>query len=698
MRLSRSIHAAATLAATLTLVVTACDGGGTAPVATPTASPMAAPSPTPGAEHRTATPPIATVTPTAAATSTPTAAATSTPTATATPALTATATSIPTVAATLTLTAATTATPTATVTPVPVVVPMPTPVPTKVPVTEPRYGGTVTLGSQVVNSATGRIPPYPVRTSVAESSIAISNNVYNNLMVKDPFADPPHTAIEGHLAVEWSVSGNGTTITLKLRDGVTWHDGEAFTAEDVVHSVNAMSFPPIQWRSDFQTFLLERLTSTEVVDDGTVTLTTHRPSAYFFDLLTETRFQIIPAHIPDLEQLAVNPVGTGPWMHQSTTADVETMLVKNPNYFRTDPEGRTLPFLDGLTWMQFADFDLWLTALKTGRTQMVDHFEGHYLRLPEVREDLEQSVPGIVFDYYIQAQFGVIFGDGPPFGDPRVREAVFLWLDRKPILDIDSAGQGSVYGSGVIPSDLGGRWGLPEEEIYDWPGLRYVDASGKTVLSSEEWRAKRDELRKHPDDLARAKELLAEADIAPGSVTRTIVVQGGGVQDRVGPVVVRQLSDLFEADWAMRVSTDATAFWTQHIFAGDWEGIAWGNHGGADLDDPKGMTEDGGWVSTSFWYGGKGNLIPWHGDDPNPPIDALYVEQDTIIGDDAKRRELIHSLQREVLRHHLRIIGHVAKRAGAHHPEITDRPAGGDLPGTTHKTNNWMYDRMWLDI
>ena len=113
---------------------------------------------------------------------------------------------------------------------------------------------------------------------------------------------------------------------------------------------------------------------------------------------------------------------------------------------------------------------------------------------------------------------------------------------------------------------------------------------------------------------------------------------------------------------------------------------------------PSGMTEEGGWVSTSFWYGGKGNMFPWHGDDPNPRTDALYAEQDTIIGDDAKRRELIHSLQREVLRHHLRIIGHVAKRAGAHHPEITDRPAGGDLPGTTYNTNNWMYDRMWLDI
>ena len=286
----------------------------------------------------------------------------------------------------------------------------------------------------------------------------------------------------------------------------------------------------------------------------------------------ESRFQIFPAHIPDLEQLAANPVGTGPWMHDSTEMDVETVLIKNPDYFRSDPEGRALPFLDGLSWMQFADFELWLAALKAGQTQMVDHFEGHNLRLPEVREDLERSVPGIVFDYYIQAQFGVIFGSAPPFDDPRVREAVFLWLDRKQILDVDTGGQGSVYGSGVIPADLGGRWGLPEEEIYDWPGLRYVDASGETVLSSEEWRAKRDELRKHPDDLARAKELLAEAGIAPGSVKRTLLVQGGGVQDHVGPVVARQFSELFGADWEMRVSTDAAAFWTQHVFGATGRG------------------------------------------------------------------------------------------------------------------------------
>ena len=517
-------------------------------------------------------------------------------------------------------------------------------------------------------------------------------------MIKDPFRDPPHTTIEGHLAVEWSVSGNGTTTTLKLRDGVEWHDGADFTAEDVVHTVNAMSHPPQGWQSVLQGLLSTRLAKTEAVDDQTVVFTTHRPSAYFFDLLTETRFQIIPAHIPDLEQLAANPVGTGPWMYGSTTVDVETVLVKNPNYFRTDPEGRVLPFLDGLIWMQFTDSELWLAALKTGQTQMVDHFEGSQLAPPEIREDLEQSVPGIVFDYYIVAQVGVIFGAGPPFDDPRVREAVFLWLDRKQVLESDSGGPGSVYGSGVLPTDLGGRWGLPEAEIYNWPGLRYVDASGKTVLSSEEWRAKSDELQKHSDDLARAKELLAEAGIVPGSVKRTLLIQRIGVQDRVGPVIVRQFSELFEAEWEIRVSTDAATFWTQHIFSGDWEGIAWGNHGGAGLDDPQGMTEDGGWVSTGFWYGGKGSPIPWNGYDPNPSIDSLYAEQDMIVGDDAKRRELIHSLQREVLRHHIRIIGHLPKSSGAHHPEIMDRPAGGDLPATTLWTYNWVYDRMWLNI
>ena len=549
MRLTRSRLAAAALATALTLVVAACDGGGPAPAPTPTAgfaspaTPGTAPLPTAVAEARIATPPIATVTPTVAATVVATPTATAAVTATPTAAVTAT----PTAAATVTAMAAATATPTVAATPVPTVTVTPTPAPTQAPVTEPRYGGTVTLGSHLINSATGRIPPFQVRTSVETSSIAVSNNIYNNLMIKDPFADSPPTTVEGHLAVEWSVSGDGTTITLKLREGVTWHDGADFSAEDVVHTVNAMLHPPQLWRSEFRELLSTRLANTEAVDDQTVSFTTHRPSAYFFDLLAETRFQIIPAHIPDLEELAANPVGTGPWMYGSTTVDVETVLVKNPNYFRTDPEGRLLPFLDGLTWMQFTDSELWLAALKTGQTQMADHFEGLQLAPPEIREDLEQSVPGIVFDYYIVAQVGVIFGAGPPFDDPRVREAVFLWLDRKQVLESDSGGPGSVYGSGVLPTDLGGRWGLPEAEIYNWPGLRYVDASGKTVLSSEEWRAKSDELQKHSDDLARAKDLLAEAGIVPGSVKRTLLIQRIGVEDRVGPVIVRQFSELFEA-------------------------------------------------------------------------------------------------------------------------------------------------------
>ena len=564
------------------------------------------------------------------------------------------------------------------------------------PETEPKYGGTVVLGSQTTNSATGLIPPYPTRPSARASSITISNNIYNNLMIKDPFGDPPHTTVEGHLAVEWQLGGDGREITLNLREGVTWHDGEAFTAEDVVHTVNAFSFPPEGWRSDYQGLFLSRIASTEAVDDHTVKFTTYRPSAFFFDLLTEYRTQMIPSHIPDLEELIANPIGTGPWMHDRTDVNVETVLVKNPNYFRTDPEGRALPFLDGLTWTQFTGFELWLAALKTGQTQMVDHFHGPQLGPAEVREDLANAVPGIVFDYYIQTQYGVTFANRAPFDDARVREAIFLWLDRKQILQIDTGGSGSVFGSGVTPTDLGGRWGLPEVEIYNWPGLRYVDASGKTVLSSEEFQAKSDELQKHPDDLARAKQLLQEAG-AMGFST-TIIVQGGGVQDRVGPVVTQQLSELFEAQWELRISTDASVYWTQHIFQGDWEGIAWGNHGAAGLDDPQSLTEDGGWISTSFWYGAPGSFIPWSGFEPNPTIDSLYAEQDAVVGNDEARRELIHSLQREVLRHHNRIISHLPRSPGAHHPFIMDRPASGDVPGTTNRTNNWMYDRMWLDL
>ena len=572
----------------------------------------------------------------------------------------------------------------------------PTPEATMKPKTEPKYGGTVVLGSHTTNSATGLIPPYPVTPAARLSSITISNNVYNNLMIKDPFGDTPHTNVEGHLAVEWDVAGDGRTITLKLREGVVWHDGEAFTAEDVVHTVNAFSYPPVGWRSDFQGLFLSRVASTEAVNDYTVRLTTYRPSAFFFDLLTEYRTQMIPAHVPDLEELIANPVGTGPWMHDRTELNVETVLVQNPNYFRTDPDGRPLPFLDGVTWTQFTGFELWLAALKTGQTQMVDYFHGSHLGPPEIREDLANAVPGIVFDYCIQTQFGVTFANRPPFDDARVREAIFLWLDRKQILDLETGGVGSVFGSGVIPTDQGGRWGLPEIEIYNWPGLRYVDASGKTVLSSEEFQAKKDELQKHPDDLARAKELLQEAGAI--GTKKTIIVQGGGVQDRVAPVVTQQLSELFEAQWELKISTDAAVYWTQHIFQGDWEGIAWGNHGAAGLDDPQSLTEDGGWISTSFWYGAPGSFIPWSGFDPNPTIDSLYAEQDAVVGNDEARRELIHSLQREVLRHHNRIISHLSKSPGAHHPHIMDRPAGGDVVGTTNRTNNWMYDRMWLDI
>ena len=573
--------------------------------------------------------------------------------------------------------------------------PRPTATPTRVPATptpagvQPKYGGVVHLGSVTTNAASGNYAPSGIQDNRAVSQAStVTHNIYNNLLIFDPYQG--HKVLQGDLINQWEVSDDGLTTILRLVEGVQWHDGMPFIAADVVSSIEQNMSPPEGYRGTYQGLLAPRVASITAVDDLTVEIVLRAPSAFFISLLTSYTLHIWPAHIPRSD-LKDNPVGTGPFKLESFKRDIETVLVRNDNYFRKDPDGRALPFLDMLVWNQFSGVGFWLAALRTGQVKMVDTFHGPQLT-PTVQRELSDAVSGIRFDFYIQTQYGPIFKNVPPFDDARVRKAISLWLDRKEILDIDTEGSGSHYGAGMIPVELGGFFGLPPEEIMATPGYRYLDKDGNLVNTIEAYKAKRDELVKDPADREAAKALLAEAGIEPGTIEIELLVQGGGVQDRIGVVAAAQLSDLFGTTWEIRISSNAGSYYTEHIFPAalggkdDWV-MGWGNIGAGGLDDPNPTMDQGGLLGTSFWHLG--------GFPPDEEFDALYREQDLEL-DVLKRRELIYDLQRLIINSNtVRIVNHLPLSPGAHYPEIMDRPGAGEI--STNQSNMWRYERMWLD-
>ena len=163
----------------------------------------------------------------------------------------------------------------------------------------------------------------------------IAGLVYNGLVKYDK-----NMNIVGDLAESWKVSANGLIITFHLRKGVKWHDGQPFTAADVLYTYQVTIDPktPTAYSGDFL-----KVKKAEILDDYTFRVTYDQP---FAPALISWGSAILPRHLlagKDITKspLKRHPIGTGPYMFKEWIAGQKIVLVSNPDYF----EGR--PYIDG---------------------------------------------------------------------------------------------------------------------------------------------------------------------------------------------------------------------------------------------------------------------------------------------------------------------------------------------------------------
>src|SRR5690606_27724285 len=175
--------------------------------------------------------------------------------------------------------------------------------------------------------------------------------------------------LEPALAASWDVSPDGLVYTFHLREGVTWHDGEPFTAEDVVFTFEEIITNPETRAGDSAQFTYTvdgeaRNVTFEAVDDLTAVFTLPAPSAAF--LLNLRAFYMMPKH--KLEAIAAeggdaingawpttgplsDVVGTGPFMYDNYVAGKLVSLKRNPTYWKTDTAGTSLRYAENLEYL-----------------------------------------------------------------------------------------------------------------------------------------------------------------------------------------------------------------------------------------------------------------------------------------------------------------------------------------------------------
>ena len=121
------------------------------------------------------------------------------------------------------------------------------------------------------------------------SSYAVSTSTYHDSVYEPLMGLDQNLELTGRLAEDWEESEDGLTWTFYLRKGVKWHDGEDFTADDVVYSYKVnKEFQLPRWYSSVKDF-----TEVNKIDDYTVELKTEKPKANILDAMCD----IVPEHI-----------------------------------------------------------------------------------------------------------------------------------------------------------------------------------------------------------------------------------------------------------------------------------------------------------------------------------------------------------------------------------------------------------------
>lgn len=189
---------------------------------------------------------------------------------------------------------------------------------------------------------------------------AVTSKIFDGLLDYGPDLRP-----RPQLAESWSTSADGLQWTLKLREGVFWHDGKPFGSADVKFSAEQIwkQYAPTARR------IFQHLTKVEAPDARTVVLTLAKPTPVILNALDVVAAPVLPRHLYEGTDIPNNPhnnrpVGTGPFVFREWQRGSHIRLEKFDRYWQP---GR--PYLDALTWKVIPDVSGRANALETGAAQ-----------------------------------------------------------------------------------------------------------------------------------------------------------------------------------------------------------------------------------------------------------------------------------------------------------------------------------------
>lgn len=319
---------------------------------------------------------------------------------------------------------------------------------------EPVKGGEITVG--IAQDLDDSLDPHQ---TVAAGTREVLFNIFEGLV--KPNSDGEMIPA---VAEKYELSEDGTTYTFTLREGVKFHNGQTVTAEDVVYSINRCAAVP-EGQEKPLVAAFSAVKSVEALDEKTVAVTIAQRDLEFISYMTAA---IIPA---DYENQATAPVGTGPFRFVSRTPQQDFVMERFEDYWGAPA------WLDKVTYKICENADALVMNLNGGSIDLCAHLTSAQASQLNQSFQVLEGTMNLVQAIYLNNQ-------AKPFDNQLVRQALCYAIDRQGIMDMVADGHGTAVGSSIYPAFT--KYFLPE----------LVD--------------------KYPHDMAKAKELLAQAGYPDG--------------------------------------------------------------------------------------------------------------------------------------------------------------------------------------
>jgi len=311
--------------------------------------------------------------------------------------------------------------------------------------------------------ATGGTFIYASTADIATLNPILSSDSYSSMIIGLVMEQLVATSpLDGSwvpaLADSWEIAADGVTYTFHLHEGVTWHDGEPFSADDVIFTFDAVMNPDSL--SPRTGEVSSVLASYRAIDEHTVELVAKAPVATFLDK-TVGEFAILPKHIWEqvpVGEMGSDPgstgsdparvIGTGPFTFGEWVQADHVAVARNPSYWDA---ANTPVSIDEFVYRVVGDAGTAQQSLVTGESDAMT-------LSASAAVSLQKSNPEITQTDYDTFGFTFFAGNQDPaksdlFLDREVRQALMYGLDRDLFIETVLQGYGTrADGTQPVPS------------------------------------------------------------------------------------------------------------------------------------------------------------------------------------------------------------------------------------------------------